>query len=992
MTLVYFFLDFSAWVLALLSLERLLSVRWTMVCYHRCTRVTSVIAMVIVGAVLFALNSPFLFLFGDIEGSHGITLRCVPLSKENHHFVTMVWPWIDMTAFALLPLTIHVVCNILIIQGVSRSFGKSRRSRGHRRNLQSDPTSGLPCHSNGVHHNGVSAGSRNGCGCSSDVSASIHNREFRETLQGALRNISSVAGIGRSVLDGCEALQTTGCCGPQDQGSRLENATMDNTAIKEHWTNETGSCSGESATLQTNGAAVKPLSIVPPVNWDAHEAGHRFGRVSFHSESWQSDDSESGITCKVSIGNGTCGSAKCPQSLKRQSVCDSPSPVPCTNSSLVDPTELSELTKNSEQMQCAKDNERTDIIMHSEQTGFAKEYEQTEHSKDSEQTEHSKDNEQTEHYKDNEQTEHSKDSEQTEHSKDNEQTEHSKDSEQTEHSKDSEQTEHYKDNEQTEHSKDSEQTEHSKDSEQTEHSKDSEQTEHYKDNEQTEHYKDMQQTEHSKDKEQTEHSKDNEQTEHSKDNEQTERTIIADSQQTDLAKDMQQTEPIKNNGQAAKAREETDSTEKSEEHTQHKTNNETSDGAATHTQQTPATHTQQTPATHTQQTPATHTQQTPATWTKKPRPKGVTFQVLPGTTTAAAHSPEKTTLSGSRRKEDLDHQHHLGSSDDSSAVSLADTNINSSSSLRSSSNNNNEKTTTTSNNTTTTTTSNNTTTTTTSNNTTTTTTSNNTTTTTTSNNSSRSSSNNNNSTTTTITTSNNSSRSSNNNNNESQSQGLETSAGRRETTNISGASFPDSAGGNARGRSRRGIRRRSPEEEGEVGRGVLGGGVEEERMVMGMRRTLVGVSVMFCLTTFPISLFLIIRWFHTSMQHAEEIYAALGILMYTNNASNFILYCLTSSSFRSEMAAMGRQLLHVCRRILHCCQTRCLPSRLLPHHGRGSQSSSRQGGEWKVSSVWKRWWSRSLSRTSRSSRSLSSSMASQQTYASSLSSSVRSGS
>ena len=58
------------------------------------------------------------------------TIKCVTLTEDYYYFVATTWPWVDLTVFALLPLVIHIICNVFIVKSVVRSFRQARRSRG----------------------------------------------------------------------------------------------------------------------------------------------------------------------------------------------------------------------------------------------------------------------------------------------------------------------------------------------------------------------------------------------------------------------------------------------------------------------------------------------------------------------------------------------------------------------------------------------------------------------------------------------------------------------------------------------------------------------------------------------------------------------------------------------------------------------------------------------------------------------------------------------
>ncbi|XP_076449342.1 uncharacterized protein LOC143285800 isoform X2 [Babylonia areolata] len=140
-TVVYFALDLSAWLLAALSVERCASVRWPHRVKHHCSRRTSGGVITGLALFLFAVNAHFFFLVGDVTvtlDDQTRLIRCVPLTEEGYNFVAIVWPWLDLSLFALLPLTVHVVCNSIIVRSVLTSLRKARRTRGSRVAVQAE--------------------------------------------------------------------------------------------------------------------------------------------------------------------------------------------------------------------------------------------------------------------------------------------------------------------------------------------------------------------------------------------------------------------------------------------------------------------------------------------------------------------------------------------------------------------------------------------------------------------------------------------------------------------------------------------------------------------------------------------------------------------------------------------------------------------------------------------------------------------------------------
>lgn len=76
---------------------------------------------------------------------------------------------------------------------------------------------------------------------------------------------------------------------------------------------------------------------------------------------------------------------------------------------------------------------------------------------------------------------------------------------------------------------------------------------------------------------------------------------------------------------------------------------------------------------------------------------------------------------------------------------------------------------------------------------------------------------------------------------------------------------------------------------------------------------LVGISVVFLVSTTPYVVYFLFveHWMaDTSVARSARIYlvfAVTNLLYYTNNACNFILYCLTGSRFRQALVACFRR-------------------------------------------------------------------------------------
>ncbi|XP_025077659.1 FMRFamide receptor-like isoform X1 [Pomacea canaliculata] len=138
--IVYVTLDISVWIVVAFTCERLISVCLPHDVKRHCNEQTSCISLSIIAVVLMAINSHFIYGLGieytktivtvsnELDHNRQVTVpRCVPLGKEYEHFYNMVWPWIDLCIFSLLPLLLIVVCNSVIIIKIFESRRKARR-------------------------------------------------------------------------------------------------------------------------------------------------------------------------------------------------------------------------------------------------------------------------------------------------------------------------------------------------------------------------------------------------------------------------------------------------------------------------------------------------------------------------------------------------------------------------------------------------------------------------------------------------------------------------------------------------------------------------------------------------------------------------------------------------------------------------------------------------------------------------------------------------
>ena len=127
MWLVYSSLDFSAWILIAVTLERVIST-W---CPHSAkTKCNKKYAFILLIGMLFlclGLNSHLLFGMVDKVSKDGKSVqKCATIDEDYSAFFNLTWPWIDLCAFCLIPFSVIVVGNACILFKVVKSRKKAR--------------------------------------------------------------------------------------------------------------------------------------------------------------------------------------------------------------------------------------------------------------------------------------------------------------------------------------------------------------------------------------------------------------------------------------------------------------------------------------------------------------------------------------------------------------------------------------------------------------------------------------------------------------------------------------------------------------------------------------------------------------------------------------------------------------------------------------------------------------------------------------------------
>lgn len=115
--LTYLVIDFSAWILVALTIERVMLVWIPQKARGKCTKNVAMVTMITILVFLVCLNSHLIIGMGDstLETEDNTTInKCYPQYQAYSDFYDYIWPWVDYTKFCILPFTFLLSGNILI--------------------------------------------------------------------------------------------------------------------------------------------------------------------------------------------------------------------------------------------------------------------------------------------------------------------------------------------------------------------------------------------------------------------------------------------------------------------------------------------------------------------------------------------------------------------------------------------------------------------------------------------------------------------------------------------------------------------------------------------------------------------------------------------------------------------------------------------------------------------------------------------------------------
>ncbi|XP_046334323.2 probable G-protein coupled receptor 139 [Haliotis rufescens] len=113
--LTYSSLHTSAWIQVSMTIERTVFV-WRPLRYRiLCTKRVATISVGIVISICLILNSHFLIFLEHTKTEPGVYVCDSVETAEYEDFLSKVFPWIDLCVWCIVPVVVHLVCNILII-------------------------------------------------------------------------------------------------------------------------------------------------------------------------------------------------------------------------------------------------------------------------------------------------------------------------------------------------------------------------------------------------------------------------------------------------------------------------------------------------------------------------------------------------------------------------------------------------------------------------------------------------------------------------------------------------------------------------------------------------------------------------------------------------------------------------------------------------------------------------------------------------------------
>ena len=120
------FLQYGAWLLVSVTLERLCAVYLPHRCREIFTKRNAAIGLTVQAIVIIAINAHYLVTHEVLKMNSGVVICAAP-TNSHWHFTHYVWPWIDYSLSSLLPSLLLLLCNSAIVCRIGHAESLRRR-------------------------------------------------------------------------------------------------------------------------------------------------------------------------------------------------------------------------------------------------------------------------------------------------------------------------------------------------------------------------------------------------------------------------------------------------------------------------------------------------------------------------------------------------------------------------------------------------------------------------------------------------------------------------------------------------------------------------------------------------------------------------------------------------------------------------------------------------------------------------------------------------
>jgi hypothetical protein len=119
---LYATFHFSVWMVVTMTIERFIAVSYPLQASSWCTVKRAKIATIIIAFLILCINFHFLFTHTLVKVSE-VPIGCKPI-QPFEAFVEKIWPWIDASVYSVVPFSLLIVFNILIVHNLIKATKK----------------------------------------------------------------------------------------------------------------------------------------------------------------------------------------------------------------------------------------------------------------------------------------------------------------------------------------------------------------------------------------------------------------------------------------------------------------------------------------------------------------------------------------------------------------------------------------------------------------------------------------------------------------------------------------------------------------------------------------------------------------------------------------------------------------------------------------------------------------------------------------------------